>query len=220
MPATEAVADSEAPEVVRLRDRSVVAIRPVRPQDEAPLRTFLAELCPEARRLRFFTGAADMRLAAHWAAEDVADHYGLIAHDATGALVGHASYAQLDPRRAEVAVEVADHLHGRGLGTILIERLASVAERRGVSEFVAEVLPENDAMLAVFRDGFDAQVVFHEGIESVVLPTSAWRLAQTRFETGDAPGAPETCDVPTAELPLISRAGSRRTTDAAQRRRS
>jgi hypothetical protein len=53
-----------------------------------------------------------------------------------------------------------------------------------VSELVAEVLPENEPMLAVFREGFDAKVVFHEGIETVVLPTSAWRMAQTRFGQG------------------------------------
>ncbi len=39
-------------------------------------------------------------------------------------MVAHALYIQLDGTRAEVAVEVADHLHGRGFGTILIEQLA------------------------------------------------------------------------------------------------
>jgi GNAT superfamily N-acetyltransferase len=175
------------PEVVHLRDGTTVAIRPVRPADEAPLRTFLAGLCPEARRLRFFTGAADVKRAAQWAADTVPgrehrDQYGLLAHDETGALVAHASYAQLDARRAEVAVEVADHLHGRGLGTILIERLAAVAEGRGLTELVAEVLPENREMLDVFRDGFDARTTYHEGIETVMLPTAAWRLARSRFQ--------------------------------------
>jgi GNAT superfamily N-acetyltransferase len=172
---------SPRPELVKLRDGSAVTIRPMRPADEAPLRTFLTDLCPEARRLRFFTGAADMRTAAHWAADMAGEHHGLLAHDATGALVAHASYAQLDLERAEVAVEVADHLHGRGLGTILIERLAAVAEERGIAQLVAEVLPENRAMLDVFRHGFDARVAFHDGIETVVLPTSAWRLARARL---------------------------------------
>ena len=47
--------------------------------------------------------------------------------------------------------------------------------------FVAEVLPENGAMLDVFRDGFDAHVAFHEGTDTVELPTSAWRMASERF---------------------------------------
>ena len=84
--------------------------------------------------------------------------------------------------RAEVAVEVADHLHGRGLGTILIERLAVVAEQRGITHFVAEVLCENRAMLDVFREGFDGRVVRREGPEErVEFLTAGWRLARERF---------------------------------------
>ncbi len=85
-----------------------------------------------------------------------------------GVLVGHATFVQLDEAHAEVAVEVADHLHGRGLGTVLIERLAAVAERRGITYFVAEVLCENRAMLDVFREGFDGRVVRREGPEERV----------------------------------------------------
>jgi len=87
-----------------------------------------------------------------------------------------------DPTRAEVAVEVADHLHGRGLGTILIERLAAVAEQRGITLFIAEVLSENHAMLDVFREGFDGRMIHREGPEKTVeFLTSGWRLARARF---------------------------------------
>jgi acetate---CoA ligase (ADP-forming) len=168
-------------ELVRLRDGSPVTLRPATTADEPALRSFLAGLCPEARRLRFFSGAADMSSAAHLAAELCEGRFGLVAHDETGALVAHALYIQLDDTRAEVAVEVADHLHDRGLGTILIERLATVAERDGVTHFVAEVLPENHAMLDVFRDGFDARVALRDGVDTVEFPTAAWRTANERF---------------------------------------
>ena len=131
------------PQLVRLRDGSLVTIRPVREQDEMPLRVFLNGLCAEARRLRFFSGAINMDRAAQWAADTGSGRCGLVAHDETGMIVGHALYIALQPTRAEVAVEVADHLHGRGLGTILIERLAAIAEQQGITHFVAEVLCEN-----------------------------------------------------------------------------
>jgi GNAT superfamily N-acetyltransferase len=116
------------------------------------------------------------------AATTDARHYGLIAHDEEGVLVGHATYVKLDEARAEVAVEIADHLHGRGLGTILIERLAIIAEQNGITHFVAEVLCENRAMLDVFREGFDGRVVRHEGLEErVEFLTAGWRLARQRF---------------------------------------
>ena len=171
-----------AAELVDLRDGSQVTLRPATAQDEPALLAFLTGLCLEARRLRFFSGAVDVAGAAHWAADMDPSRYGLIATDETGAIVAHAAYAQLDPRSAEVAVEVADHLHGRGMGTILIERLAAIAEERGITHFVAEVLSENRAMLDVFREGFDGRVVRHEGPEErVEFLTSGWRLAQERF---------------------------------------
>jgi acetate---CoA ligase (ADP-forming) len=180
--ATASIDGLSETELVRLRDGSSVTISPATVQDEPALRSFLHGLCLEARRLRFFTGAANITSAAHLAATTDAEHYGLIAHDETGVLVGHAAYVQLDETRAEVAVEVADHLHGRGLGTILIERLAVIAEQRGITHFVAEVLSENRAMLDVFREGFDARVVRHEGPEErVEFPTAGWRLARERF---------------------------------------
>jgi GNAT superfamily N-acetyltransferase len=169
-------------ELIRLRDGSSVTVRAAGALDEPALRTFLKGLSSEARRLRFFTGAADLDCAAHLAAATGAGRYGLIAHDQTGLPVGHAIYIQLDETRAEVAVEVADELKGRGLGTILIARLAAVAEDHGITHLVAEVLPENHAMLDVFRDGFDARVTFHQGTQMVNFPTSARRLAGERFD--------------------------------------
>jgi acetate---CoA ligase (ADP-forming) len=187
-----AVVDVSEPELVRLRDSSSVTLRPTTAADEPALRSFLVGLCLEARRLRFFSGAVDSSCAAHLAADTSAGRFGLVAHDEMGMLVAHALYIQLDRTRAEVAVEVADHLHDRGLGTILIERLALVAERHGVTHFVAEVLPENRAMLDVFRDGFDARVTYRDGVDRVEFPTSAWRAASERFpgqSRSDDPGA-------------------------------
>lgn len=181
--AAEAATDSRSQtELVKLRDGSWVTIRPASVDDEPALRSFLSGLCLRARRMRFFTEAASMRIAAHLVAAVDREHYGLIAHDETGAVVGHATYVRLDESRAEVGVEVADHLHGRGLGTILIDHLATSAERRGITSFIAEVLSENGAMLDVFRDGFDARVVRREGPEETVeFPTASRRLSRERF---------------------------------------
>ncbi len=183
------------PETVRLRDGSPVTLRPTTIADEPALRTFLAGLSLEARRLRFFSGAVDLSFAAHMAADPGAGRFGLIAHDEIGALVAHALYIPLDGARAEVAVEVADHLHDRGLATILIERLGAVAERHGITRFVAEVLPENGAMLDVFHDGFDADFACRDGVDRVEFPTSRWRTESERFDERPLSGASHTTQV-------------------------
>ncbi len=157
-------------------------VSPVSEDDEEQLLVFFEDLCLESRRMRYFSGAVDLASAARWAALESADRYGLIAREETGAIVGHAVYILLDPEHAEVALEVADQLHGCGLGTLLVEDLAARAERHGVTKFVAEVLCENHAMLDVFREGFDARVIRHDGPEErVEFLTSGWRLAHERF---------------------------------------
>lgn len=190
-----------AGEMVRLRDGVQVWVRSVLAGDEPALLLFLEELCPEALRLRFFSGAIELGRAAHWATHPVTGLYGLVAQDENGRIVGHALYVQLAPERAEVAVEVADSLHGCGLGTILIERLAMIAERRGITHFVAEVLCENHAMVDVFREGFDARVVRRDGPqERVEFFTAGWRLALERFSPSVLPSdrrtASELADAP------------------------
>ncbi|HMD56781.1 MAG TPA: GNAT family N-acetyltransferase [Solirubrobacteraceae bacterium] len=168
-----------------------MTLREVRPDDEPALRTFLNGLCAQARRLRFFTGAADLTGAAHVAATPAGGRrLSLIAHDELGMIVGHALYVQLDDTRAEVALAVADRLHDRGLGTILVERLATSAEGHGITHFVAEVLPENQGMLDVFRDGFDAHVSLRGATDKVEFPTAAWRTAKERFPEPPASDGP------------------------------
>src|SRR5436305_11486537 len=62
-----------------------------------------------------------------------------------------------DESAAEAAFAVADEHQRRGIGTRLLEQLALRAAEAGIERFVAEVLPENRAMLGVF-DGTGLEV--------------------------------------------------------------
>ena len=170
---------------VALRDGSSLHVRPVRPEDLPALRTFLSGLSPDAQRLRYFTGAPDIAAAAQWAADvDRRERDGLLAtagDDET--IVGHAAWARLGPDRAEVAFEVADAMRGHGLGTILLAHLAFGAHEQGIATFTAEVLPENHAMLGVFRDsGLPLHVRSEPGVLTVEMPTAFTAAARERFE--------------------------------------
>jgi len=167
---------------VRLRDGRWVIVREARPADRQAIGDFLAGLCLEAKRLRFFTGGADMQRMTSMVTAGGPGRLGLVAEDDSGAVVGHAICIEFGDSRAEIALEVADSLHGEGLGTVLVERLAELAERRGISTLVAEVLPDNRLMLDVLRDGFDARVKWSEGVDEVEFPAASWRLARQRFE--------------------------------------
>jgi acetyl coenzyme A synthetase (ADP forming)-like protein len=97
-----------------------------------------------------------------------------------GRVAALANWVRLrDPRAAEVAFTVADEYQRRGIGTRLLERLAERASATGIDEFVAEVLPDNAAMLAVFRNaGFAVTRVAEGGeveIRFEIAPTSGYR---------------------------------------------
>jgi acetate---CoA ligase (ADP-forming) len=196
MKATEGRAPSEAALAARevdvaLRDGAPVHVRPVRPEDLPALRAFLGRLSPSSQRLRWFTGAADVDAAARWAADvDRRERDGLIATtgaDGAGAIVGHAAWVRLGPERAEIAFETADAMHGRGLATILLAHLAFGARAQGIGTFVAEVLPENHAMLGVFRDsGLPLHVRSQPGVLHVEMPTALTEEARERFAQRDS----------------------------------
>jgi RimJ/RimL family protein N-acetyltransferase len=146
-----------APDVVDviLRDGATLRLRvPIRDDEEA-LVAFFSSLSEQSRHLRFHGGRrVDAQLVEHLLerAEGRGALVGVAAsRDEGERIVAVAEYASLrDPEAAEVAFAVADELQGLGVGTRLLERLAANAAAAGVKRFVAEVLPENQAMLSVF----------------------------------------------------------------------
>lgn len=68
-------------------------------------------------------------------------------------LVGVAEYeVGDDPTAAEVALAVGHPDQAHGVGTLLLEHLASLARHRGLRRFTARVLAENTRMRRVFAD--------------------------------------------------------------------
>lgn len=173
---------------VVLHDGSTVHLRPVRPTDEELLHEFFDGLDPDSQAFRFFSGAVDTRRAAHlMASVDYESRYGLIAFRGSDhRAVGHGIYTGLGEGKAEVAFAVADDLQGQGLGTILLAHLAEVATETGLPTFIAEVLPQNQRMIEMFREsGFPVEIeASAEGLR-VEFPTSLSPEAVTRFEDRD-----------------------------------
>ena len=91
-------------------------------------------------------------------------------------MVGCASYdasesGAAEPGIAEVAFAVADHMHHRGIATLLLEHLVSSARGEGVTIFTAETLSENKAMLKVFADaGLPVQRRYADGVMEMTFP--------------------------------------------------
>jgi predicted CoA-binding protein/GNAT superfamily N-acetyltransferase len=156
-----------------LTDGSTVEIRHARPQDVDMVREMHAAMSPDNIYLRFLSPSRHMaeREARRVCREPGPDHEALLAW-LGGRLVGVASYEDTGrPGVAEIAFAVADDMHHRGIATLLLEHLVSLARRRELRTFTAATLAENAAMLQVFAQaGLPVQRRSVDGVVELTFP--------------------------------------------------
>jgi acyl-CoA synthetase (NDP forming)/GNAT superfamily N-acetyltransferase len=137
-----------------LADGGVVRIRVLGPSDVDDVLELHRRLSERDTYLRFFGFARNFlpTIARRITRRSDQKHQALGAYRGDD-LVGVAHYETLaDPHEAEIAFVVDSAVQARGLGTLLLEHLASVARHRGVRRFVAEVLAENHRMIHLIAD--------------------------------------------------------------------
>ena len=93
-------------------------------------------------------------------------------------VIATGSYQAIDAEKAEVAFAVDDAFHGKGLGTLLLERLAVLASRQGFVRFWAVTHADNRPMIEVFENsGFEIKEQQKGGtveVELSVIPGEAF----------------------------------------------
>ncbi|MFJ9885465.1 GNAT family N-acetyltransferase [Streptomyces sp. NPDC091287] len=148
---------------VVLRDGGTARIRPITTDDAERLVSFYEQVSDESKYYRFFApyprlSDRDVHRFTH---HDYVDRVGL-AVTIGGEFIGTVRYDRINDQgrpasapadEAEVAFLVQDAHQGRGVASALLEHIAAVARERGIRRFAAEVLPANNKMIKVFRDG-------------------------------------------------------------------
>ena len=157
-----------------LADGTTVEIRPAVPADFDAVKAMHEAMSPDNSYMRFFNVSrlSAAREAGRICRNPAPGSAALLAV-ANGEVVGVASYVPLreDPITAEVAFAVADHMHHRGIATLLLEHLVSLARSRQITTFTAETLTENQAMLGVFTEvGLPVRRRYREGVIDLTFP--------------------------------------------------
>jgi GNAT superfamily N-acetyltransferase len=145
--------DDSYEESVALSDGHKVHIRLMQPSDKEVLRAAFERLSPDSRYARFMAPKARLTEGELRYLTDVdgVDHFAigaarrhLMSKDEG---VGSARFVRIveEPDTAEPAVTVIDSYQGKGLGSILLQRLIEAAWERDVRWFRSELLAENKA---------------------------------------------------------------------------
>ena len=132
---------------------TTLQIRQLEPGDAAALADLFERMSPESRRRRYL--AVKPRLSSreirYLTDVDHVRHEAIAAFDERGRMVAVARYAELSACTADVAVEVADDHHGRGLGSGLMKLIAERARENGYLRLSATTLWDNTAARALFK---------------------------------------------------------------------
>jgi GNAT superfamily N-acetyltransferase len=147
---------THAGEEAILRDGTEVVISRLTPADAPLVADAFARLSEESRRLRFLgpkpsLSPAELRYLTE---VDGRRHEALGAMDpATGQVIAIGRFVRIPgrPESAEVAITVADAWQRRGLGRLLLERLADRAREEGIASFTALVAHDNRSMQGLLK---------------------------------------------------------------------
>ncbi|WP_282063849.1 GNAT family N-acetyltransferase [Roseobacter litoralis] len=144
---------------VEVRDGYRVSLRDVVPDDGDLIELGFDRLSKRSRFFRFMVAKKRLtgREVEQFAALNTADHtaFGALCMRASRAqAVGIARYIRTsgEHHAAEIAITVVDAFQNRGVGTLLLGVLAKVAKAHGITEFLALVAKENDAIQHLLRE--------------------------------------------------------------------
>jgi GNAT superfamily N-acetyltransferase len=192
-------------EDIELGDGTRIRLRPILAEDKQRLTDSMKRMSPESRYLRFLhmidrLSDAELRYLTEI---DYWDHFAWVAlslDEPDEPLIGVARYIR-DPTEAalaEAAVAVIDDYQSRGLGIILLTRLAATAKRNGVRSFTAYVSPMNRRILDMVP-ALEATIIPENGILRIEAPLGVDAAGEANREllraaaAGDAEILPPCC---------------------------
>ncbi|HVS63837.1 MAG TPA: GNAT family N-acetyltransferase [Thermoanaerobaculia bacterium] len=134
----------------QLRDGTWIRLRSLRRDDRAALLEWFDGLSAQSRRLRFFGPKPAL---APYEIDRLLDvdgnrQHAILATEGvrgTGRVAGIVRFVRdaKDPRHAEIAIGVVDDFQSRGLGLVLLDRILTAAQCRGIELVIGEALYEN-----------------------------------------------------------------------------
>ncbi len=165
-------------EHVLLKDGQGILLRPARPEDVPLVESFMKRVSKESLRMRFMVSMNEVprSVVEDLCHGDFVESGCLLAVSSKGKterIIGLGNFIRMGHRLAEVAFMTEEAFQGLGISTLILERLAGLAAAKGYVELEAEVLPDNQPMLSVFKNsGFKVHQVWDSDTVHLELPVN------------------------------------------------
>lgn len=142
----------------RTYDGRDLILRPIKPEDEPMWMEMLHGCSAESIRMRFFSLVSEFthEMAVRYCVNDYDRELALVAeaeHEGKRVIVG-VGRLQADPdhHTAEYAVLIPDAWQRLGIGNALTDVCLRIAKDWGIRQITAVTMPENDRMIAIFKN--------------------------------------------------------------------
>ncbi len=178
-------------EHVLLKNGKGIFLKPATKNDIDSVTLFMSELSHDSLRMRFMASVSQVsdEIINNLCSGDFTDSGCLLATEGESddsKVIGLANYISMNNHRtAEVAFLIGDSHQGIGISTLLLERLSGLAAANGIIEFEAEVLPDNQQMINVFKNsGFELHKVWNSDTIHIEFPVDGvaalWKRTSLR----------------------------------------
>ncbi len=164
-------------EHVLLKNGEGITFKPATQDDTSLVQSFMKRISPESLRMRFMASISLIsdQTIKELCSGDFTQSGSLLAiinEDEENKVVALGNYVAVgNGHSAEVAFLVEDKYQGKGIGTLLLERLAGLAAANGFVELEAEVLKDNQQMINLFKNsGLEKHRVWGSDTVHVELP--------------------------------------------------
>jgi len=159
------------------KDGLTVHFRAIKPSDEDDMRRLFYRFSDQAVYYRYFSPIKTMPHNKMQEYVNVDYRYvmsivGAVEESGVEKIIAEARYIRLNNEpRADTAFVVDESYQGRGIASYLFDLLIRIAREEGITEFTADVLADNKAMLKVYEKApFPIKAVVSAGVYELIIP--------------------------------------------------
>jgi len=156
-----------------MKNQTPVLLRPIKPEDEGRFNDLFKSLSPQTMHFRFFEIIKELshETLTRFCNLDYDREIAIVAELSDKRIIGVGRLiVELDEKSGEFAVLVADQWQLKGLGSMLMDYIVTVARNMRLARIFATILPDNTKMIKLCeKKGFKIETLDEETVKASLV---------------------------------------------------